>query len=754
MAEFFLDTLIGNGSTDVNLVDHDPSHPFESGVTDWEYTGDPDDYFVPSFGGILAGPGVSAVARLNAPFNHTDLQIWSNLFHLGVDDAGHGTGFALFVPDTAIGSFDNRAFLRVGLDRSGAGGVTPRIVWHKADGTTQALFTGPEISFPLSSRLRLIATVQQDPEDEDLFVVSVATADAPTGTDVTVHGTAEVPAELLEAGHTHIGAIVGRQLGSAGIVVGAYHVTAPPVPVEGVDSTGVVPFPFRFGWPQQEVFSFLTGILTSEDGQEQRVAHRNRQLPRRIIRGTVLASERDEAHRMMALLFGRNTLPYGVPLWFNSTPLREAVGAGVTVIPVDDATGRDLGAGRLALLWSAFDSWEPVVILSATSNTVTLEAPTENAWPARATTLLPLRMGRLDSLVEFARYGAHKAEYQADFLIDAVDSLAGGTSDPIGVPAEAAKIGMVTQPDGAINAAAFTQQPVVRLLDAFNNPVSTAGVSITAAISAGVGTLGGTLTAITDEAGLATFTNLELVGAPGSFILAFESGTLAPGISNVFDLEAGTGNKLLLTTQPDASVESTIPLVGAGVVQLADSGDTPLAIAGIPVTVTIASGGGTLSGTTTQETDAGGEADLSPGNVTITGPAGARTLKYDAPGYQSVTSDPVDVTPHIGEPDHLTIEIQPPAEAESGVAFTTDPVVQLRDEDGNPVVTGGVDITVTIASGGGTLGGDTTVPTEADGTATFTGLSITGVAGPRTLQFSAGVLTPATSEVIDVEEPA
>src|SRR5207244_10031349 len=90
------------------------------------------------------------------------------------------------------------------------------------------------------------------------------------------------------------------------------------------------------------------------------------------------------------------------------------------------------------------------------------------------------------------------------------------------------------------------------------------------------------------------------------------------------------------------------------------------------------------------------------------------------------------------------------ATAQSGVAFAQQPVVQLRDGDGNAVNQAGVTITAAIATGAGTLGGTLTATTTSGGTASFTNLSISGAAGDRTLSFSAPGLTPVVSPTITV----
>ncbi len=75
-------------------------------------------------------------------------------------------------------------------------------------------------------------------------------------------------------------------------------------------------------------------------------------------------------------------------------------------------------------------------------------------------------------------------------------------------------------------------------------------------------------------------------------------------------------------------------------------------------------------------------------------------------------------------------------------------MIQLQDSNGNPVSQSGVSVLATIASGGGTLGGTSTAVTDASGAATFTDLSISGLLGNRTLQFSATGSTPVVSDPI------
>jgi len=84
-----------------------------------------------------------------------------------------------------------------------------------------------------------------------------------------------------------------------------------------------------------------------------------------------------------------------------------------------------------------------------------------------------------------------------------------------------------------------------------------------------------------------------------------------------------------------------------------------------------------------------------------------------------------------------------PAGAVSGAAFITQPVVRITDADGNTNTSFTGNVTASIATGTGTLGGTTTVA-AVSGVATFTNLGILGL-GNFTLTFTPASLTPVTS---------
>ena len=324
--------------------------------------------------------------------------------------------------------------------------------------------------------------------------------------------------------------------------------------------------------------------------------------------------------------------------------------------------------------------------------------------------------------------------------------LSAATSTPFNVAVGAAStlVFSTPLPGAAQSGVAFGPQPVLQLQDLAGNSVPQSGVVVTAALLGGAGSFGGTTTAITDGTGAAAFSTLALNGPAGSYTVGFS----APGVTGVsgsVTLGAGVARSLAIAVQPTSSAQSGVALSTQPAIQLKDAAGNNAPGAGVVITASIASGTGTLGGATTATTNASGLAQFT--SLAINGAAGSYTLGFSAPGgITGVTSSTIVLG--AGAPTQLSIVTQPSAAAQSGVAFATQPSVRLRDGGGNPVTVAGIQVTASIASGGGTLTGATTATTNASGIATFTNLAISGTVGPRTLGFASAGLTGATSGTI------
>ncbi|HEX2188412.1 MAG TPA: invasin domain 3-containing protein [Longimicrobiaceae bacterium] len=326
--------------------------------------------------------------------------------------------------------------------------------------------------------------------------------------------------------------------------------------------------------------------------------------------------------------------------------------------------------------------------------------------------------------------------------------LTGATSNPVSVVAGTpTQLIIATQPSTtAQSGTPFPQQPVVQLRDAAGNPVAQAGVTVTAAIASGGGTLGGTPTATTDASGAATFTNLSISGTAGDRTLSFSATGLTGATSGTVTLEAGPPAQLAVATQPSSSAQAGIAFAQQPAVQLQDVAGNPVGQSGVTVTAEVLAGSGSLGGTLTATTDASGVATFT--NLFIGGTAGGYTLRFTAPLLTPVNSHAMALS--AGTPAALAFAVQPSTTVASA-PITPAVQVSVVDAYGNVVPNATDDVTVAIGTNpsGGTLSGTTTVAATG-GVATFSNLSVNLVGTGYDLTASSGSLTGATSGPFNV----
>lgn len=300
-----------------------------------------------------------------------------------------------------------------------------------------------------------------------------------------------------------------------------------------------------------------------------------------------------------------------------------------------------------------------------------------------------------------------------------------------------AQLALTTSPAAtAANGVPLATQPVVQLRDAFGNDASQAGVRIVASIV--TGPAGATIagdTSLTDAGGRATFGSLAITGLAGNYALRFAS----TGFTSILSvtpvmITAGAAARLGLSTQPPATAPSGIAMTPPPVVQVQDQSGNPVAQAGVAVTASLAAGTATLTNVTAS-TDAAGKATFT--GLTVTGQVNGYLLQFASPGLTSINASQV-LALQAGPAAALSLTTAPSAAATNAAALASQPVVQLRDAQGNAVLTGSVVITASVVSGSVTLA-NATATTNANGVAAFAGLSLTGDVGSYTLRFSAGL---------------
>lgn len=218
----------------------------------------------------------------------------------------------------------------------------------------------------------------------------------------------------------------------------------------------------------------------------------------------------------------------------------------------------------------------------------------------------------------------------------------------------------------------------VRVLDRYGNLVRNASMPVSVQRSSGTGKFTGLRTQF-PELGVVTFPDLRYDTAE-SMTLRVTAQDLSPLLDIPVDVFANTPERLVFTTAPPATVPAgeTWPAFGIAIVD--GAGNTPLTNAG-PITVSLASGSSTLSGTT-----------MSPAAVKS---ATFSNLSYDtaesitvditAPGLTGLTGIPVTIEAVGTVADHLALETMPRAVEVAGESWGA---FRLRVEDaGGALVT-------------------------------------------------------------------
>ncbi|GAI80369.1 unnamed protein product, partial [marine sediment metagenome] len=285
--------------------------------------------------------------------------------------------------------------------------------------------------------------------------------------------------------------------------------------------------------------------------------------------------------------------------------------------------------------------------------------------------------------------------------------------------------------------------PIVEARDQYGNVDTTYAVNVVASEN-DLGTLTGTTTQA-PVLGVATFTDLVYTATidHDTFEIEFDSGGFTQVSSAGVDPNV-VATQLVITQQPAVSV-SGVALVTQPIVAARDAGnitDTDY------VTNVVASenDAGTLTGTTTQ-TPLAGVATFTDLIYTATADVEVFQIDFTSTGITGVTS--IDVT--CGVVATKLVFTTQPAGSVSGVALTTQPVVEARNA-ADVLDTGYVTNVVASEDDLGTLTGTTTVA-PVGGVATFTDLVYTARAGGVTFQIdvtSVGITGATSNDVTSV----
>ncbi len=156
----------------------------------------------------------------------------------------------------------------------------------------------------------------------------------------------------------------------------------------------LIPFPFppNLAQPIVETFGYLTDVLTSFRGMEQRV--QLRAVPVGTIGYSALLDELRDVQMAGAILFGNQARSFGIARWQFRVPLAQNATVGDLEV-FCDTTHIPFEPGGLVLLWSDPYHWEVQTIDSILADRIVLTLGLRNSWTAGRTTVLPLVVGRL-----------------------------------------------------------------------------------------------------------------------------------------------------------------------------------------------------------------------------------------------------------------------------------------------------------------------------------------------------------------------
>ena len=412
--------------------------------------------------------------------------------------------------------------------------------------------------------------------------------------------------------------------------------------------------------------------------------------------------------------------PVSTQLAFTTAPTTAAAGAslGAVTVAVRDAGGAltPLFTGPVTI---ALNAGATGAVLSGTS--------TVNAVAGVATfsTLSVNLVGAGFTLT--ATSGALTAATSASFAV-----TAGAASAMVNISGTG-QSGLV----GAALSAPF----VVRVNDAFGNPVP--GAAVTWVVTIGGGTVNAP-TGTSDAAGLVS-TTLTLPTAAGAVTVEARATGLT-GTPRLFTATATAGAAASVALAPTASGNAQSAPINTALglplrAYVADAFGNP--VAGVTVSWAVTGGTATV-GAASSVSDAAGIATTTATMGTI---VGAVTIAASATG---LTGSPVGFTATVRSgPAAALVLIASPGPAAAGIALPSG-VIDARDASNNLATTFVGLITVAIDSGPvvTTLSG-TLARTAVAGSATFADLIVTTAGGYR-LRFTSPGLTPVVSVTFNV----
>lgn len=218
-------------------------------------------------------------------------------------------------------------------------------------------------------------------------------------------------------------------------------------------------------------------------------------------------------------------------------------------------------------------------------------------------------------------------------------SIAAATSTPQIVisAAGANRLAFSVAPSSTAQAGqAWLQQPVVRVEDAFGNPVSAPAI-VTLSLVSGSGPLVCDANPVTAVAGVASFSGCRINTAGTVTLAASASGLGSTVTAPSVVIGAGVPDRLVFTTLPSAQVNVGMAWPQQPAVSIQDAFGNVVTAATTPVTLALASGAGPLVCTGNPVTPVAGVAQFAGCRLSS---AGVVTLTASTAGIAATTTQP------------------------------------------------------------------------------------------------------------------
>lgn len=277
--------------------------------------------------------------------------------------------------------------------------------------------------------------------------------------------------------------------------------------------------------------------------------------------------------------------------------------------------------------------------------------------------------------------------------------------------------------------ASLAMPPAVKVTTSSGKPVP--GITVTYTVQSGGGSVIGAAPT-TDAQGVATLGGWTLGPTAGSNTLAANVPNL-PAVTFTATGVAGPASKVAIATAPSAAVVNRSALATQPIVQVQDANSNVVTTSTASITASLASGGGTLGGTSAVSA-INGVATFT--NLSIAGTVGAKTLGFAAAGLTAATSSTITTT--VGPAASVAVNAGNNQSGPPNAALAVAPSVIVGDADANAV--SGFQVTFAVASGGGSVTG-AIVLTLPSGIAAVSSWTLGPALGTNTMTATATGLT-------------